>query len=85
MQYEKVCQCDSTICLYVYLILCVVLFAAAVPEQSWSSHMEETDAAEDRTGGQRCGLSARKILPGTAGKVRSLIVESLSFPIHLVS
>lgn len=81
----KACHCDSSMCLYIYLILCVALCAAAETKQSCSSHMEETDAPEDRTGGQRCGLSAPRTLPGTAGKVRGVIVESLSFPIHLIS
>lgn len=61
-----------------------VFSPAAYLKQSWSSQMEETDASEDRTGGQRCGLPTKRTLPSPAGEVRGLIVGT-TCPIHLVT
>lgn len=53
-----------------------VLCAAAVCKQSCSCQMEESDAAEDGTGGQRRDLSTQRTLPGSAGEVRGVTVVS---------
>lgn len=65
--------------LYFYLSIClsiflcdVVLYTAAFPKQSCPSQVEEIDSAEDRTCGQRCGLSTQRTLPDTAGEVRGV-------------
>lgn len=56
------------------LIQCdVVLCAADISRQSQSSQMEETDFAEDRTGGQRRDMSTSRS-SGTAGEVRGVTV-----------
>lgn len=48
----------------------VVLCAAAVPKQSRSPQVEETQSTEDGAGGQRRGLSPQT-LPGTERQVRA--------------
>lgn len=70
IKYDEVC--DFVFC------------PAVVLKQSHSSKMEESDASEDRTGGQRCGLLTQRTLPSPAGEVRGVIV-GVTCPIHLVT
>lgn len=60
--------------LWIYCIIDVCMFASdatdRLSEQSAPAQMEETDATEEGSGGQRCRLSPERTLPGRAAEVR---------------